>query len=97
MSPPIVSSIVLFCFLVFLLFLSLLYENSRMNLSSKSFWADKNLGTAIGSLSNNINYNYENIILFIVGSGWREGEREGKPKVVLVLTCSFQSSLNCLK
>ena len=28
-----------------------------MNLSSKSFGADINFGTAIGSLSNNINYN----------------------------------------
>ena len=28
-----------------------------MSLSSKSFWADINLGKEIGSLSNNINYN----------------------------------------
>ena len=51
---PIVSSTILF--LVILLFLSL-YENSSKNLSYKSFWADINFDTAIGSLSNNINYN----------------------------------------
>ncbi|HEX2409124.1 MAG TPA: hypothetical protein VHJ38_18125 [Nitrososphaeraceae archaeon] len=28
-----------------------------MNLSSNSFWADINFGTATGSLSNNIKYN----------------------------------------
>ena len=39
---PIVSSTILF-----LLPLSL-FENSRMNLSSKSFWVDINFGTAIG-------------------------------------------------
>ena len=27
-----------------------------MNLSSNSFWADMNFGTATGSLSNNVNY-----------------------------------------
>ena len=55
MSPKF-SSIIL---LVFLLFLSL-FEISSMNLSSKSFWAYINFGTAIGSLSNNINYNKSN-------------------------------------
>ena len=44
-----------------------------MNLSSKSFWADINFGTETGSLSNNINYNYENIILFIVGRWLKRG------------------------
>jgi len=44
-----------------------------MNLSSNNFWADINFGKEIGSLSNNINYNYENIILFIVGSWLKRG------------------------
>jgi len=37
-----------------------------MNLSCNSFWVDINLGKEIGSLSNDINYLYQNIILFIV-------------------------------
>ena len=41
---------------LFLLILSL-FENSSMNLSSKSFWADIKFGKEIGSLSNYINYN----------------------------------------
>ena len=48
----IVSSNLLF--LIFFLLSSLLDGNSRMNLYSKSFWADINFGTEIGSLSSNI-------------------------------------------
>ena len=61
-NPPIVSSILLY-FLVFLIFVSL-FENSSINLASNSFWADLNFGTATGSFYNNINYNYQNAILF---------------------------------
>ena len=51
-SPNVSSIVCLLTFLVFFLFLSL-NENSSINLSSKSFWADINFGTATGSLSNN--------------------------------------------
>ena len=51
---PIVSSIV---WLIFFLLFSLLDVNSSLNLYSKSFWADINLGKDIDSFSNNINYN----------------------------------------
>jgi hypothetical protein len=53
-----------------------------MNLSSNSFWADINFGTATGSLSNNINYNkltYHSIYFSKLGVE-REGGREYRCK-----------------
>ena len=48
-----------FGFLIFFLLLSL-FENSSTNLSSKSFWADINLGKDSILLSTNINYKLPN-------------------------------------
>ena len=63
-SAIVSSIVVLFGFLIFFLFLSL-FENSRINLSSKSFWADINFGKDSILLSNNINYNKSTCSIYL--------------------------------
>ena len=58
MSPKFSSIVVVLLFLILLFFVSLLDVNSTMNLSSKSSWADINLGKKIADVSLSIISNY---------------------------------------